>query len=60
MSSDSNSSNNMGDGAQQPSAEALANMMRLLQMMGAGPGGGMHLYVSPFHNFSYLFSSNNK
>jgi hypothetical protein len=39
------SDSNMGDNTQ-PNAEMLANMMRIFQMMGAGPGG-MPLYASP-------------
>lgn len=39
------SDSNMGDNTQ-PNAEMLANMMRIFQMMGAGPGG-MPLYSSP-------------
>jgi hypothetical protein len=47
-------SNNMGDNTQ-PNAEMLANMMRIFQMMGAGPGG-MPLYASPttWPSSSYL------
>ena len=54
----------MGDNTQ-PNAEMLANMMRIFQMMGAGPGG-MPLYASPttlgpiiyaLVLFVYLFTS---